>query len=65
MKITTYVDEKLLDGAMKAARARTKREVIEEGLRRVIKDRKHREFAQRLDAFNVTWTHDELMRSRE
>jgi Arc/MetJ family transcription regulator len=50
---------------MKAARARTKREVIEEGLRRVIKDRKHREFAQRLDAFNVTWTHDELMRSRE
>jgi len=65
MKITTHLDEKLLEGAMKASRARTKREVLEEGLRRVISDRKNREFVRRMHTFNLTWTHDELMRSRE
>jgi len=65
VKIATHVDEKLLKDAMKATRARTKRDVIEQGLRSLLPTRKHREFAKRLGEFKVSWTHDELMRSRE
>jgi Arc/MetJ family transcription regulator len=64
VKITTHVDEKLLKDAMKATRARTQRDVIEQGLRNVLQESKHREFAKRFAKFRIAWTHDELMRSR-
>lgn len=65
MKITTHVDEKLLKDAMKATRARTKRDVIEQGLRSLLPTTKHREFAKRFGKLRIAWTHDGLLRSRE
>ena len=65
MKITTYIDEDLLKRAMKASQARTQREVIERGLRNVLQETKHKEFVRRFGNIQPSWTHDELMRSRE
>ena len=64
MKITTYIDEELLKKAMKASQARTKREVLERGLRTVLQETRHREFVKRFRDIQPSWTHDELMRSR-
>jgi Arc/MetJ family transcription regulator len=64
MKITTRIDERLMREAMRATRSRTKREVLERGLARVLAEAKHREFARNLHRFKVNWTHDSLMRSR-
>ncbi len=65
MKITTHIDEKLLKDAMKAARAKTQRAVLEEGLRKVVAEKSNREFAKKLGTFHVSWTHERLMKSRE
>lgn len=64
MKITTHIDEKLLANALKATRARSQREVLEMGLRQVLKESRSREFAKNLHRFDVAWTHDGLMKSR-
>jgi len=65
MKITTYIDEDLLKKTMRATQAKTKREVIERGLRNILQETKHRDFVRRFGNLHVSWTHDDLMRSRE
>jgi Arc/MetJ family transcription regulator len=64
MKITTNVDDRLLKDAMKATRSRSYREAIECGLRRIIQEEKNHEFVKRFAEYRISWTHDELMRSR-
>ena len=65
MKITTHIDEHLLRQAMRATRARTKREVLERGLATVVAETKHARFVRAFPRFRLTWSHASLMRSRE
>ena len=65
MKITTYIDEALLKRAMKAMRARTQREAIEEGLKRVLAEAKHIEFSKSFGEFEVGFSYEDLMAWRK
>ena len=65
MKITTYIDERLLKRAMKASKARTKREVLENGLRTLLAEIQRNVFVKEFDQLRLRLTtHDlEMLRS--
>lgn len=62
--MTTHIDERLLKAAMRVTRARTKREVLERGLQTVIDEARHHDFVRDFRIFRLTWSRDELRRSR-
>jgi hypothetical protein len=64
MKITTYIDERLLGQAMKALKARSQREVLEAGLRNLLSDLQRKAFIKDFDRFQLRWTPQKLTRSR-
>lgn len=64
MKTTVVIDEKLLDEAVRAIGAKSKREAIEAGLRELVK-RTHREALRReLGTFDLDLTLEDLGRLR-
>ena len=64
MKTTVVIDEKLLDEAVRAIGAKSKREAIEAGLRELVK-RVHREALRReLGTFDLDLTLEDLERLR-
>ncbi len=64
MKITTYIDERLLAQAMKALRARSKREVLETGLRTLLAEIQRKTFVREFDHFRLRLTPAELEQAR-
>lgn len=65
MRMSVTIDENLLNQALKVTKAKTKREVIERGLRTLI-DRDAREWiADHLGKIDLDLTLDELFRQRE
>jgi hypothetical protein len=64
MKITTYIDERLLGKAMKLMKAGSQREVLEAGLRNLLADMERRTFVKEFDQYPLRWTPGRLTRSR-
>jgi len=63
-KTTVFVDEALIEEALKAANLRTKREVIELGLRELVRKKKRELLRQELGTFDIDLSLDELKRRR-
>lgn len=64
MKITTYIDERLLRQALRASRAKTKREVLESGLRTLLSEIQRRTFVREFDHLRMRLTPEELEQAR-
>ncbi len=64
MKITTYIDERLMAKAMKASRSRTKREVLESGLRTLLSEIQRKTFVKDFDHLRLRLTPMELDHAR-
>lgn len=59
MRTTVDLDDKLLHAAMEAARTKTKRETLEQGLRFILRYRHIERLRAKLGSGAVTWTlHD-------
>ena len=63
-KTTVVIDEKLIEAAMKVTRLGTKREVIEEGLRELVRKRGRELLRSELGSFNLDLTIDALENNR-
>ncbi len=64
MKITTYIDEQLLKRAFKASRAKTKREVLENGLRSLLSEIQRNTFISEFDHLRLRISPEELAHLR-
>jgi len=63
-KTTVVIDDKLINEAIKIVGARTKREVIEKGLRELIKTRNREALRKELGTYDINLSLDELKRLR-
>jgi len=63
-KTTVFVDETLIEEALRAANLRTKREVIELGLRELVRKKNRELLRQELGTFDIDLSLDELKRRR-
>lgn len=63
-KITTYIDEQLLNRALRASRAKTKREVLESGLRTLLAEIQRHTFIREFDHLRLRLSPEELAESR-
>ena len=63
-KTTLVIDEELLDAAMKAVGARTKKEAVEAGLKSLVQDRNREALRKGLGTFEIDLTLEELDRLR-
>jgi Arc/MetJ family transcription regulator len=63
-KTTVFVDEALIELALKASRLRTKREVIEAGLKELVRKKNQELLRQELGSFDIDLSLDELKKRR-
>ena len=63
-KTTVFVDETLIELALKASKLKTKKEVIEAGLKELVRRRNQELLRQELGSFDIDLTLDELKRRR-
>ncbi len=63
-KTTVVLDDKLMEEALRATRLKTKREVIEEGLRELIRKKNRELLRQELGTYDIDLTIEELERLR-
>jgi len=63
-KTTVFVDETLIEEALKASNLRTKREVIELGLRELVRKKNRKLLRQELGTFDIDLSLGELKRRR-
>lgn len=64
MKITTYIDEKLLRRGLKESGAASQREVLELGLHQLLADIKRKQFVKNFSQLHLSLTLDQLKQSR-
>ena len=64
MKTTVVINDELLKEAMKASRAKTKKEAIEFGLRELVRRKNLEALKQELGTFDLELSLDELERLR-
>ena len=64
MKITTYIDDRLLAKAMRAMKASSQREAIEAGLRNVLADIERKTFVKEFGKYRLNLTLRHLTRAR-
>lgn len=58
------LDDKLIEEALSVTKLKTKKEVIEEGLRELIRKKNRELLRQELGTFDIDLTREELNRSR-
>ena len=63
-KTTVVIDDKLMAEALKVTRIKTKREVIEEGLRELLRKRNRELLRKELGSFDIDLTVDKLKKNR-
>ncbi|ODS34646.1 MAG: transcription regulator of the Arc/MetJ class [Candidatus Scalindua rubra] len=63
-KTTVFLDDDLIKEALKATNLKTKREVIEEGLKELIRKRSQERLRQELGTYDIDLTLKELERLR-
>ncbi|HUT66405.1 MAG TPA: type II toxin-antitoxin system VapB family antitoxin [Spirochaetota bacterium] len=64
-RTTLFIDEKLIDEARKLTKLRTKREVVEEGLRELIRKKNRELLRNELGTYEIELSPEELERLRE
>jgi hypothetical protein len=64
MKITTYINGKLLKKALRETGAQSQREVIEEGLRNLLADVARKRFVKEFDSLRLDLTLKDLKQQR-
>jgi len=64
MKITTYIDGRLLSKALSVSRARTKREVLESGLRALLSEIQRNTFIREFDHLRLRLSLEDLAEIR-
>lgn len=64
VKITTYMDDRPLKRAIRATRARSKREVLEEGLRTLSAEVQRKTFVREFDHLRLSLSPEELSEAR-
>ncbi len=64
MKTTVVIDDDLLQEAIKVAKARTKREAIEAGLRELVRQKNIEALRQELGTYDLDLSLEELERLR-
>jgi Arc/MetJ family transcription regulator len=63
-KTTVFVDEALIELALKASKLRTKKEVIEAGLRELVRKKNRELLRQELGSYDIDLSLDELRKRR-
>jgi Arc/MetJ family transcription regulator len=63
-KTTVFVDEALIELALKASKLRTKKEVIEAGLKELVRKKNRELLRQELGSFDIDLSLSELKRRR-
>jgi len=63
-KTTVFVDETLIELALKASKLKTKKEVIEAGLKELVRKKNQELLRQELGSFDIDLPLDELKRCR-
>jgi len=63
-KTTVFVDETLIELALKASKLKTKKEVIEAGLKELVRKKNQELLRQELGSFDMDLPLDELKRRR-
>ena len=64
-KTTVFVDETLIRDALKVTRLKTKKEVIDAGLRELIRKKNREMLKQELGTFDIELTLKDLQKRRE
>ena len=64
-RTTVFIDEKLISEARRLTNIKTKREVIEEGLRELIRKKNRELLRSELGTFDIVLTIKEMERMRE
>ena len=64
-KTTVFIDDKLINEAIKAVGAKTKREVIEKGLKELIKTKNRQALRKELGTYDLDLSLNELERLRD
>lgn len=64
-KTTVVIDDELMEQALKATGAKTKKQAIEEGLRELIRRRRLQSFKRDLGTFEMSLTLKELKKLRD
>jgi hypothetical protein len=64
VKITTYIDGKLLKKALRETGARSQREVLEDALKNLLADLHRRRFVKEFDTFRLDLSLNTLRRQR-
>ena len=63
-KTTVVIDETLINEALRATNLKTKREVIEKGLKELLRTRNRKLLRQELGTFDIDLSIDELKKRR-
>jgi len=63
-KTTVVLDDKLIEEALSVTKLKTKKEVIEEGLRALIRKKNRELLRQELGTFDIDLTREEINRLR-
>ena len=63
-KTTVFVDEVLISNALKVSKLKTKKEVIEAGLKELLRKKNQELLRQELGSFDIDLSLDELKRRR-
>jgi Arc/MetJ family transcription regulator len=63
-KTTVFVDEALIDHALRVSKLKTKKEVIEAGLKELVRKKNQELLRQELGSFDMDLPLDELKRRR-
>jgi len=64
-RTTVIIDDELINQALKVTKLKTKRKVIEEGLKELIRKKNKEMLAKELGTFDIDLTYEELMKQRE
>ena len=64
-RTTVIIDDELISEALKVTKLKTKKKVIEEGLKELIRKKNREMLAKELGTFDIDLTYEELMKQRE
>jgi len=64
-RTTVIIDDELINQALKVTKLKTKKKVIEEGLKELIKKKNKERLIKELGTFDIDLTYEDLMKQRE
>ncbi len=64
-RTTVIIDDELINQALKVTKLKTKKKVIEEGLKELIRKKNKEMLVKELGTFDIDLTYEDLMKQRE